>query len=221
MKRLLWAYVAVSSISLLFAAGQGVADETRYDLSRATPLSLVHGVNRIADFDGATHPAQIIYAWRENMNAHGYGIYSVLMPRPGTQTDWNLVTFETHDKNRKDGSELDALYDSPFDGEQVVASVRFVKAQWEGKRATLAIAAHRDLSNAQSLVDAVPVEFEIYSLVANEQGIPGWPFYYFDRIEHFTSKRRYCNADLALMKELRLPLPDNYAGSNKEDGCIR
>ena len=196
-------------------------DRPNIDLVHARPLRLVHGVNRFSDFDGKGHPAQIISAWRENMNAHGYNIYSILMPRPDRQTDWNLVTFETHDDDLKGGSELDALYEKPYNDEQVIASVRFVKAQWKGTPATLAITARRDLSHTESFIDAVPVEFEIFTLAVNKEGVPGWPFYYFDRVEHFISDNRYCNSDLALSKELRLPLPKDYAGPNKDDGCVR
>jgi len=214
--------VNISVIWMLFArVPLAMANNVRHELTGVVPLRLTHGINHISDFDGNGHDAEIIYAWRENMNAHGYGVYSVLMLRPDTKDDWNLVTFEMHDMSRKDGTEVDSLYDVPFDGEEVVASVRFLKTVWNGKPATLAITARRDLSKAMSFIDRTPVAFSIYQLVANTAGTPGWPFYYFDRIDHFISSKYYCNSDLALTKELRLPLPDDYAGSNNDDGCIR
>ncbi len=217
MKHCFW----IGVWAALLASPAEALEKSRPNLSSAAPIALVHGVTRVEDFDGKGHPAQIVLAWRENMNAHGYAIYSVLMPRPDEQTDWNLVTFETHDSKRKGGSERNELYDEPFNDEQVVASVRFLKAQWKGKRATLAVTARRDLSHMESFIDSVPVEFEIYTLTSNEDGVPGWPFYYFDRVEHFRSDKRYCNSDLALSNELGLPLPTDYAGPNRDDGCIR
>lgn len=196
------------------------AAQSGADLSGVVPIHLVRGVNSVSDFDGDGHPAKIVYAWRENMNAHGYGIYSVLMQRPGKANDWTLVTFDIHDMKRPGGSELDALRDEPFDGEQAVASVRFVKGQWKGERATLAITARRDLAHASSFIDAAPVQFDIYRLVANRERIVGWPFYYFDLIAEFESDKPYCNSDWALMKALNLSLPENYQGPRAEGGCI-
>lgn len=206
---------------LCAATNRAVAETVRPDFSNAAPIHLVHGVNHIPDFDGRGHPGEIVYAWRENMNAHSYGMFSVLMLRPDTTDDWNLVTFETHEEQRKGGSEIDSVTDNPFDGEQIIASVRFVKAMWKDQPATIAITAARDTSKSMSFVDSGRVEFSIYRLVANEDGIIGWPFYYFDRVEHFKTIKQYCNADLALAKELHLPLPENYAGPRNEDGCIR
>jgi hypothetical protein len=210
----------IASAMLLTAASAG-ASEPGYDLSGAMPIRLGHGVNSISNFDDAGHPAQIIYAWRENMNAHGYGIYSVLMPRPGTRKDWTLVTFETHEPDANQGSEDEALYDSPFDDEQAIASVRFVRMRGTGKAATLAVTARRDLSNVKSFADAAPVKFSIFKLVANEGAMQGWRHYYFDRVEHFTSDKPYCNSDMALTQVLHLPLPKDYRGLRNEDGCIR
>lgn len=207
-------------IAALLGPPLTAAAAPRSDLSDAKPFDLIHGVNRVRNFDDFGKSAQIVYAWRENMNAHGYGIYSVLMQRPDDPKDWNLVIFETHAGNRKGGSELDALYDEPFDGEQVIASVRFAKGRWRGRLATLAITARRDLSSAESFADPSPVKFDIYHLVENKGGVPGWPYYYFDRVAHFTSDKPYCNSDLALAKELELPLPTDYQGNNEDDGCV-
>ena len=163
------ALVAVLGAAQVACAAQNLSD----NLSGAAPIHLAPGVNHISNFDTEGHPAEIVYAWRDNGNAHGYGVYSVLMPRPGKRNDWTLVTFDTHDMKRRGGSELDALHDDPFDGEQSVASVRFLKGQWKGERATLAITAHRDLTNAGSFIDATPVDFAIYRLVANKEGLVG------------------------------------------------
>ncbi len=200
------------------AIAADAADARGHDLTDVTPLPLVHGVNRIPNFDGKGHQADIVWAWRENMNAHGYGIYSVLMPQPNSADDWALVTFESRSGGQQNSEE--ALRDQPFDDEQSVASVRFVKARWRGKAETLAISAQRDLSNAVSYIDAAPVDFTIYRLTANAEGTIGWPFYYFDQIDRFRSDERYCNSDWALTAVLALPLPKNYRGPRTPTGCI-
>jgi len=210
----------VAMLSPLWVSSAKAKPITR-DLSDSVQIDLVHGINQIADFDGKGHAAQIVYAWRENMNAHGYSVYSVLMLRPETKNDWNLVTFETHDRSRKNGTQIDSITDAPFDGEQAVASVRFLKVERNGRSVPMAITARRDLSSAESYVDAVPVEFSLYLLAENGDAVPGWPYYYFDRTDHFRSDRRYCNSDMALAQELRLPLPQGYEGPKTKDGCGR
>ncbi len=211
---------SLALVAVLSAARAAWAGQTA-DLSDAAPFALAHGVNTLADFDAGGHAAEIVYAWRDTMNANGYGVYSVLMPRPGTKDDWTLVTFETHDAKLPGGSQLDALHDAPFDGEQVVASVRFLKGRWKGERATLAMTARRNLAKAASFIDPAPVDFAIYRLVANTAQTIGWPFYYFDLVDHFTSDKSFCNSDWALSKVLGLQLPENYQGPRTEDGCIR
>lgn len=205
-------------LTLAGAVGADAAEGQDRDLSAITPFPLVHGVNRIPDFDGRGHQADIIYAWRDNANAHGYGIYSVLMPQPNSADDWALVTFESRGDGQQKSEE--ALRDQPFDDEQSVASVRFVKGRWKGRAETLAISARRDLSNAASYLDAAPVDFTIYHLTANTEGTIGWPFYYFDQIDRFRSEERYCNSDWALMAVLALPLPKDYRGPRTPLGCI-
>jgi hypothetical protein len=192
-----------------------------HPISDIRPIALKTGVNEVANFADDGRLAIIVKAWRENMNAHGYANYEVLLPRPGTNDDWNLVTFDNHVSVGDGASQVDNLSDAPFDGENVVAAVRILKARYQDKLATLAITARRDMAKATSFIDKLSVQFSIYKLVSNADGIPGWPFDYFDRVDAFKSKRGYCNADLALKNELNLPLPANYAGANNTDGCIR
>lgn len=207
---------AVALAMLTGTTGVCAAEQPHQALADIKPLRLVRGVNHIPNFDGQKHRAEVIYAWRENMNAHGYGVYSVLMLRPKSTTDWTLVTFEG------DGSQNaeDALRDEPFDDEQSVASVRFVKARWKGKVETLAISARRDLSNAASFIDPALVDFVIYRLVANTEQEVGRPFYYFEQVDRFRSVESYCNSDWALTKVLELPLPNDYPGPRAVGGCI-
>lgn len=203
------------------AALPSFARDEAHSITDVTIIPLRHGVNEVVNLAGDGRKGIIIAAWRENMNAHGYTVYSVLLPRPGTTDDWNLVNFDTHRDHDNGGTEVDSLYDSPFDGEEVLASVRFATANLDGARATMAIAARRDMSTAESFADKLPVQFEIYRLVRNTEEIPGWPFDYFDLVERFRPKKKYCNSDLALAKELNLPLPADYQGPNTDDGCIR
>lgn len=205
-------------VTLVGAISADATEGRNHDLSDSAPLPLVRGVNRIPDFDGKGHQAEIVYAWRDNMNAHGYGIYSVLMPQPNSADDWALVTFESRRDGQRNSEE--ALRDQPFDDEQSVASVRFIKARWKGKAETLAISARRDLSNAVSFIDAAPVDFTIYRLTANSEETIGWPFYYFDQIERFRSRDLFCNSDWALTAVLDLPLPRDYRGPRTPTGCI-
>ncbi|HTO83982.1 MAG TPA: hypothetical protein VMQ73_17215 [Methylomirabilota bacterium] len=173
-------------------------------------------MNEIDDFAGDGRPAIIVGGWRDNGNAHGGDLFLVMLQSPSGRGKWNVVTVQ----RKPDELEREVVYDSPHTVEDAVSSVRFAHGLVDGKPATLLIVATRDLGNATSSIDPVPVDIEFYRLVRREDGLFGWPPDYFDLVETVRSATPYCNSDLALSKEIGLPLPEPYAGPNRDDGCL-
>jgi hypothetical protein len=165
------------------------------------------GVNQIPHFSGDDREARIVLGWRDNGNAHGYSLFLVLMPTGLHRTDWNVVGFEDGD------SFSDQITDEPHTGEDVVKAVRFVRA---GPRQlpTVAVATRKW---SETYYDRAETTISIYELRRNNEG-PGTRDY-FDVVKRWTARKRYCNAELALKDELRLPLPSDYGGPNTVDGC--
>jgi len=176
---------------------------------RLTEIPLRAGINQIQNFAPGGRDARIITAWRDNGNSHGYRLYLVLMPTKPGWTDWNVVGFET-------GNDFsDEIRDEPHTGEDVVTAVRFVR---EGLRRTpLVVAATRKWT--ETYYDRAQTVMTIYQLRRNDGG-PGTQDY-FGVAKRWAAKKRYCNAELALRDELRLPLPPDYGGPNKVDGCVK
>jgi hypothetical protein len=41
-----------------------------------------------------------------------------------------------------------------------------------------------------------------------------------ERVRSWGSAKKYCNADMALLREVGLRLPPGYEGGEGEDGCL-
>jgi hypothetical protein len=207
------------SFALIFALGcvqvPQMAAAAPSEITKLSVIPIQSGVNQIDDFAGDGRRAMIVEGWRDNGNAHGGDLFLVMLQSPSDHGNWNVVTVQ----RKPDELEREVVYDSPHTFEDAVSSVRFARGLVDGKPATLLIVATRDLAKAASLTDPAPVDIEFYRLVRND--LPGWPPDYFDLIETIRSAGPYCNSDLALTKEIGLPLPEPYAGPNQADGCPR
>jgi hypothetical protein len=164
-------------------------------------------VNSVANFAVDGRDARIVRAWRDNGNAHGYDLFLVLMPTTAGSADWNVVGFETGDEFS------DQIRTQPHTGEDIVKAVRFVRGP-NGQ--PLVAVATRTIS--EGYYDRAETTISIYELRRNE-GSFGTTQDYFAVARRWNAQKRYCNAELALRDELKLPLPSDYAGPNKVDRC--
>jgi hypothetical protein len=175
-----------------------------------TPIPLHSGVNRLPNFASDGREGRIVLAWRDNANAHGYDVFLVLLPTKAGANDWNIVGFE-------DGEDFaDTLRDQPHTGEDVVRAVRFVRTWQSGKEVPLVVTATRTIVTSIPRPAQTPIA--VYSLQKSD-GVPGTTADYFRVIRKWRAKRLYCNAELALKDELRVPVRQNYQGSHAIGGC--
>jgi hypothetical protein len=175
------------------------------------------GVNIIPKFVPDGRDAEILQAWRDNGNAHGYTTFVVMIPQKAKyESAWNIVGVAD---SGPQWSFKDAVYDTPHTGEDYVRSVRFARGLVDGKAASLLIIAERDPPNVQPIPDPAPTKISIYKMIASDEGVGTTP-YYFTLVRETTSKALYCNSELALNKELGLPLPADYDGPNRTNGCF-
>ena len=162
------------------------------------PIALHPGVNPVRDMAGDGENGSIALDWRENGNAWGYHIYTVTL-------GGSVATI---------GGE-DHLRDSPHTGEDMITAVRFARGSHGGHATTFALVATRKIGEA--VPDPAPTNITLYALTANDSGI-GTP-YAFEPVREVKARRPYCNADMALLVELGLPLAADYDGSRSPDGC--
>ena len=179
-----------------------------------TAIPLRAGVNRIEGFAPDGREAQVVLAWRENGNAHGYSLFMVMLPgRPGG-SDWNVVGLE---QPEGDPAFQDVLRDQPHAGEDVVRAVRLARGRVDGRPATLVIIATREL-NGEPYPSPAPVRFEVFAL-ASGRGEIGVTRDYFRRVSVQRLEQRSCNAELALSQRFGLPIRGGRTPLNRRDGC--
>ena len=163
-----------------------------------SPLRLRSGLNNISNIAGDGRPGSISLTWRENGNAWGYDIYTVMV----------AGSVATHDDQT-------SFVDQPHTGEDSIVSVRFAKGRYQNRTTLFALVAKRDIVN--SVPEPAKVEIKTYALVRNDAGL-GTP-YVFETVRKFSGSRLYCNAEMALKTELGLPLSGSYVGKKSQDGC--
>ncbi|MGL4313352.1 MAG: hypothetical protein ACRCSO_05125 [Sphingomonas sp.] len=176
-------------------------------LSDIRPIAIKPGVNRIADFLPTGGAATIIDAWLGNGNAHGHHSFMVLTGASEGEAV-GLAPFP----------DRDTLTDNPFDGERVIGAVRFVRARVDGRVASLVVTATLDQATDRPLADHALATVRVYRLTKTKDGIG--PPLFFEQVSEQHSTSRYCNAHLALRDVLGVPLPRDYAGANRVDGCF-
>jgi hypothetical protein len=200
--------------SALGAAVLGAAGSAPPALTDLHAIALRGGVNRVAGFMPGGGEATIVEGWRDNGNAHGYRVWMVTgaRRRDGTAP---LVAFE----GGADAASRDTIDASPFDGERVTDNVRFATGRIAGRRVSLAIRGDLDEVPSGVIADHATATIRWFRLVHRENAVGEAPDA-FVPIGSLRTTRRYCNVDLALRDAAGIPLPRDYAGANRVDGCF-
>ena len=113
----------------------------------------------------------------------------------------------------------DYIVESPFDGERNLSSVRLARGTVDGKPAALLLQAELGETSPGPPADHETATMRIYRL-QDSGGVPGWTPLYFHLIRSTAIAGRWCNAQLALSHALSIPLPEDYGGPNRVDGCF-
>lgn len=180
-------------------------------LTDIMPVTLHPGINKVPGFLPDGGAATIIEAWRGNGNAHGHHAFMVLTgPSEGNAV--GLAPFADGERA------ADTISDDPFDGERVIGAVRFVRARLNGIPASLLVRADLETPGDRPLADHARATVTVFRLTANPDRIG--PPLSFVQVARLRSEKRYCNAELALRDVLGVPLPADYAGANRTDGCF-
>ena len=170
-------------------------------------LSLTDGVNRIPHLAPDGRDGLIVQGWRENGNAHGFGVFMVLLPVGADGTGLDVVTFPPNDEDV-------SITDSPHTGEDYVRSVRFARAMLDGRRQTVVFVATRTLADSIPAPSRTLIQVLVLDHRSEDEAIG--PPDFFREAARFQTNRLYCNADSALAAELHVPprpgTPDTEGG---------
>lgn len=183
-------------------------------IANIRPLSLHDGVNTVPAFLPDGSAATIVQAWRANGNAHGHHDWLVLAPSAEGHGAAEVTLVDPRSKMLGG-----VIGDAPFDGERVLGSVRFARGVVEGRPASLLLKAELNEAPSGIPADHVTATVRIFRLEATD-GAPGDSPLEFRPLSSTTTIRRYCNAELAMSQALSVPLPADYGGPNRVDGCF-
>jgi len=140
----------------------------------------------------------VVLGWRENHNAHGFGVATFYLRKEAPDSRLELVGL---------WDKLDEkLYAVTSGGADcVLYDFRLLTSTNKSKPAVL-IRADRDMG--ETFADKEKVTFRFYVLREGFEGIPqgdpGSPSYMFDLVETQIAKATYCDVEEAFIKELGL-----------------
>jgi hypothetical protein len=188
-------------IGCLLGSGIALAQGVEPKLSDLTEIPLHPGLNHIEGFAQDGRPADILEAWRDNGNAHGYHLFVLTMPSAPGKFDWNVVGTERGDEPLRD-----CIRDDPHTFEDAVRSIRFAHGRVDGRSATLLLVATRDVSPLTNLAAPVPVTYEAFELIHVDHCCGTADVLSRVLVEH--SEQVFSSADLALSQRFGMPLPE-------------
>jgi hypothetical protein len=168
-------------------------------------------VNRIERFATDGRTGQIILAWRSTGTAGSHDVFLVLLPTRVKAEDWRVVEVESGPGQ----APQDIIRDAPHTGEDFVRAIRFARGRVDGAPATLLLTATRDMS-PEGIPAPSTVTFEVFQLRKPDDATDGDIF---ARILSRRSPGRFCNAEVALAREFRLPARLGSGWPRTPDGC--
>jgi hypothetical protein len=187
---------------------------SQHRLTDLTAIPLQSGFNDVPAFAPDGRNAMVALGWRDNGNAYSYHLMLILM-RPAPGSPWNVVSVAPSDGSAK---VEDVVTDSPHTGEDTLRSFRLARGKVDGEPATLLLVATRETGSSTDLATASPVTFEVFRLVRNHGDI-GVTQDFFGLLQKTRSTTKFCNADIALIRQYGLPPRAGDDASSSPDGC--
>lgn len=201
--------LASCAMALAAATPAGAVPHTVSDLHEI----VVHdGVNAVSRLTSDGREGLIVRGVRQYLTADGtHHVFLVLTRRKAEPRGWDVVPAGDGPSAGPDDQE--SLADTPHTGEDQVASLRFTRARVDGEPATLLIQAHRSMEGP--IPAPSHVQIRLYRLAPDAEA-SGDRFVLLDTL---TPSACYGNTDLALYREIGLPLPSGYQGPKSSGPC--
>jgi hypothetical protein len=206
--------MAVISVMLSALCRPSSAAEAPHALTDLSPITLSSGINTVPKFTPDGRSATISLGWRENGDAHGYHVMFILAS-PAADAPWNVVEIE---RPGREAGMSDIVIDNPHTGDDIVRSFRLARGKIDGDAATLLLIATRGLDPEGGIPAPSQVTYEVFRLTHAVDQV-GTPPDYFHLVQTIKSPTKFCNADMALVRQFGLPMPKGYEGPQTADGC--
>lgn len=153
-----------------------------------------------ADFDDGTKKVMVVKAWRENYNAHGFYVLDFYNPVKtyGSNVDQEDKPTEIAPLQiipAEKSTKFDLNFTTYQGADCVLQDYRFL----EKDKKTYLWEAERDFGT--SFADTEKVNFSLWALQKNDDGIPGWPAVYFKLVKKWQAEKKYCDVANAFREE--------------------
>ena len=160
-------------------------------------ISFKNGQNSI-DLNSDGIRDTVFKSFRNNgVSPHSSDVYSFYIFKPKSEYNiYDLWTIAQIFENPDDIEEKNDI-ETVVGADCILRDIRIAKTS---DKKTYLIVADRD--RKLSYADDEPVGFEIYKLKENDESIPGWPDYYFEKSNSIKAKNEYCDVNEAMDKEL-------------------
>lgn len=200
-------YIGVVSLALLAAATMAQSDAkpsaSAVDLGTYKVVQLAYGINAVS-FGPVGTQGTVVLGWRENFNAHGFGIgtFYLKAPKDAVPTGFpndDVLGLVTVWDDAKDSKE--ALTVTTSGGADCVLHDFRLLISTQHKPSLLVLA---DREMGETFVDKERVTFKTYTLMQNTEAMPGTPTFYFDLTDQRAAKLKYCDVEMAFQNELGL-----------------
>jgi hypothetical protein len=205
---LVWLAISMAPETALGAQGQVPK------LSEVRAVVLRSGVNVIPAMTDDRRSGMIVTGYKNYFTADGAQNIFLVMTRNSRERhpqDWSVVTTGKAPNIEPDDPVTQG--DGPHTGDDVVRSVRFARADLDGRRAFVMLIAQRAFEG--SIPSPSHVTISIYRL-DRDRDLDADVFVYKGEIKPSAC---FGNADLALNKVLGLALPPFYSGPSSSGAC--
>jgi hypothetical protein len=195
-----WVSVTLGLLAALFMPRSDARSPAPVvDFSTYKVVNLVYGVNAVR-FGPAGTQGTVLLGWRENFNAHGFGVATFYLTTPKDAASgfqrFGLVSIWDDVKDSRE-----ALSITTSGGADCVLHDFRLLISSQQKPALLVLA---DRTTGETFVDEETVTFKMYTLEQNMARTPGLPTFYFALTEQRVANRTYCDVEKAFQDDLGL-----------------
>ena len=167
-------------------------------LSRMQVVHLGDGPNSV-DLNGDGRPDVVWLAWRDNGNAHGFDVFTLVLRNPThyySDRAWLVVpVYDSTGRKEQDS------FGTSMGADCVLMDWRLLRSKNDANAPAVLVSAEREFG--ETYTDVRPVTFTIYRLVYDSNAVGGPPFR-FQASRAIRSRGKYCDVNEAFAKELGL-----------------
>jgi len=217
-----------------FAADEDAGAKLRAELSDLTEINIHPGLNEVDLFAvpgvQSPEPDALIFGKSVNAPFHHKGKILKLLSEISQSQDshyfytiaidgihdysdeWLIIQRDQFNGNEGGG---DFFTDETSRTGYFWEKIRFFNGNVSGKKSTVIVITRQEASRYWEANIPSPIQIGVFQLQTASVHFPA----IFSDIAEITIHKKYCDSDLALWNEMKVPLPKGYTSDQSKDGC--